>query len=236
MEKAPKPEPFELNEEEKRLVESIERLPVMNDSDIADIILAWRGLKPATEVPIVVGEDGDKEKILSQARNLFKSLGLYHRESPSREIFIEQKDKSGKILESRSGFYFYVSKDAAAAEKLSKFWSLRFAPENRVENQAELGRLFGYPETAVEFWVSTPAEERQGYTDFMKMISGESGWQDFMAFAQFRLSPDNWREELETPRRWAEEIKKIDPGLYERMVRYARESLGIGDRAAASRA
>lgn len=47
--------------------------------------------------------------------------------------------------------------------------------------------------------------------------------QDSMAFLQFKLSRGNWKTELEIAKDWANEIQKIFPQLYARIVeRYKR--------------
>ena len=42
--------------------------------------------------------------------------------------------------------------------------------------------------------------------------------QDYIAFLKFVLSKENWQEELETVKKWAEAIKTTDPDLYKREV------------------
>ena len=50
--------------------------------------------------------------------------------------------------------------------------------------------------------------------------------QDFMAFATFGFSKENWQGELEIPKRWAAAIKRLDPKLYEEAVKSYKEISG----------
>ncbi len=119
---------------------------------------------------------------------------------------------------------FYLARDQLLAGKAYQLW--REGPKSAEEQRAR-GELSGYPESAIEAWGKFLSGDdkstglaAKGWTELPKDILE----QDFMAFADFRLS-QNWRSEIETPRRWAEEIKKVDAGLYGRIVEQYKNNL-----------
>lgn len=221
-----------LSEEESRLIGEIEALPAESDSDRSDLILVWRGLKPATmfSLLIVPSWNSDRlpdkssyqknEEILRERTRIFLGQsGLSFIEGENANINFGENRRGSKFSLSGSvTLPFYVARDMITAEKCHRLF--RDQSPRSLDEEAARGELSGYPASAIE--------------GFKKFISGDipasdlagKGWpelprdvlaQDFMAFADFRLSK-NWRSEIETARRWAEEIQKVDPGLYKRIV------------------
>lgn len=214
-----------LSEMETELVERLERLP-MGDSSKFDILLVWRGDKLATDArvilapwnkgekrPDITGEE--KEKILDEAKSTFQAMGLSFVEGAEEDHDPETGWLSGGIEKE-----FYISPDRDNAEKLQKNWQ----ENDEVKNSREIGKFYGFPPTAIEAYGQFFEQGfRKGFKNREMTIEQEElpteiQDQDFMAFAQFRLSKENWSEELETAKRWAEEIQNVDPALYERIV------------------
>ncbi len=229
-----------LSEREKSLVGVIEQLP-MDDSAKTDLILVWRGLKQATnlgidiatwrrgEVPPKLSEE-EEQRILDNAKNTFGSLGLYVVEGERYEREpITASPRAGASEEEFPGAsvkIFYVAKEREKADKIAELFSA-----NEPESNDEIGKLSGYPESAIrayrEFFEEGFKNGLLEHAAFIeqKVLPAETRKQDFMAFAQFRLSKDNWRKELETAKRWADAIKKTDPALYEREVAGYKKSI-----------
>jgi hypothetical protein len=80
--------------------------------------------------------------------------------------------------------------------------------------------MSGFPDSAIRAYRRWLYGDRKGNDLIIdqRELPEEIQEQNFIAFAQYRLSRENWQEELKTAKRWAEEIERIDPALYERMA------------------
>lgn len=187
-------------EKQRELVSLIESLPTQDELRV-DLILAWKGLKLATEVGIFPADDKEnsREELKARAEDLFKKMGL--------RFSMLEDGLHHDITHMKDGAIRYaVSK---YQEKLDELKELLKDP---IHHQKELGIIYGFPATAVEAF----AEKKKGI--FFKDLPEEIKNQDFAAFHGFRLSKDHWREELETNKKWAEVIKEIAPDLYYKLV------------------
>jgi hypothetical protein len=215
-----------LSESEQQLVESLERLP-MNDSSKFDALLVWRGEKLASDTRVILktwkeGEDRpemtDEERrtILERVQEIFQAMGLFSIEGEDAQHEPEADGKPGEINKE-----FYVSPIKGNAQKLKELWEAN----DEVKNSREIGALYGFPPTGIEAYGQFFEQGyRKGFKNREMTIEQDElppdiQNEDFMAFAQFRLSKDNWTEELETAKRWAAEIQNVDPALYERIVK-----------------
>ncbi|GEM_PF-3319501 len=224
-------QPFEkpeITERERKLLEGLEGLPFYGGYHTqSDLILAWRGLKPATEIalrrewflgekPIFVGGK-DIQKLL----DVISALGLHYVDAGrnTREPLIE-KDNDGQSYE-MSGediVRVCVSREKEIAEKLKSTPAFVGGGGSK-----SYGTLCGYPETAINAFVEA---ERGGEARLRKSellirkeeLPADTKNQEFMAFLNFRISRAHWREELEVVKRWSEEIRSIKPTLYEKIV------------------
>lgn len=215
------------------MVEAIERLP-MSDTSKLDMLLTWRGEKRATDTGVVLktwskGENPpevtteDKKKIIDNAKAVFRSMGLFSvdGEDVEREPYTEDEESDHPIeVPGNKHAVLYISPIKEDAEKLQKLWQ----EDDEVKNAREIGKMYGFPPSTIEAYGQFFEQGfRKGFKNReMTIEQGELPEnvqnQDFMAFAQFRLSRNSWQEELKTAERWAGEIKNIDPALYERVV------------------
>lgn len=214
-----------LSPEDGKAVEYIEQLS-SDDYERAEILLVRSGLKKATELdygkkwaPDEEPQQLSEEEII-QLKTAIEGAGLYMTE-PTRS-----QQQAEEVTEGEEAPYFiaghdqirvYISKDKETAERLQKA-SIYNDGDSRT-----YGELSGYPKSAVDTYVGVvvekPDEEKvREKITFRDELPDEIRNQDFMAFVTFELSRDNWQEEIETPRQWAEEIQRIDPELYDRIV------------------
>lgn len=93
--------------------------------------------------------------------------------------------------------------------------------------EAQYGELYGFPTTAVEAYVN----DKQSVFS-RRTLPLDVRDQDYVFLAQFALSRDHWREELETPKKWAEALAKNVPVLWQEFVveRRALRDCNYGDR------
>lgn len=187
--------------EERRNVEKIEGLPLV-DFDKVDLILILQNLKQATDVNIYSDQKKDFEKSLNE-------LGLVGL-SEKKEKLPDNKKTSQR---------FYIARTEDIARRLKTAW--------QTSNDAELGALSGYPPSAIENFVKIKkltGSEEEVYKSLRKLFIGtvelpeDIRQEDYLAFVNFQLSRDNFGQELEIVKGWAEEIKKLDPVLFKRIV------------------
>lgn len=193
-----------LSEREKRNTEIIERLP-LTDFDKVDMLLILQNLKQATDIRIYSDRNKDFEQSL-------KELGL-----------VGLLGKKEKLPDSKkTSQEFYVAKTGDIAKRLKNAW--------QTLDDAELGALSGYPQSAVESFIkskSLTGSEEEVAKAFRELFIGadipeDVRHEDYLAFLNFQLSRDNFRQELEVVRSWAEEIRRLDPSLFERVVDWHR--------------
>jgi len=227
-----------LSESERKAVESIERLP-MSDTDKLDVLLTWCGEKLATDTRIIFekwhkGEnppeisDDEKQKIIADAKSALSAMGLFSVGSKDieREPYVENEGSDHPVnFLGGKGMEFYVSPSKETAEKLQKLWD----GNDEVKDAREMGEIYGFPPTAVEAYGQFFEQgfhkgfQNREMTIEQEELPKEIQDQDYMAFAQFRLSKNNWREELKTAERWAKKVKELDPALYEKTVNYYKQ-------------
>lgn len=223
----------QISPKEKELTKEIEQLPLFN-VDKMNLLLVWRGLKPATDINFIFKEwkPGYPEPLLSPGRKkihiekllqLLGKIGLSavaEKEIHSEPEFIVENNINGEINGTESQRIF-ISKNIETAEELSKNW---VSEENEVKE--DLGQLFGFPQTAIEAYTKY---QESGFKDENEFVIKKNELpkdirnKDYVAFARFKLSKENWQEELETVKKWATEIQKLSPSLYAEIVRDYRQ-------------
>jgi hypothetical protein len=217
-----------LSEQEKAFVEKIEQLPI-DDKNKIDLILVWRKIKPATEVDLTLKSwyrdrktidlsPKEQKSLFENIKNLLGNLNLFFIEGNlfHNEIFGVEKEEKDLLLGDTEKKRFYVASTKENAQKLYEAWN----EKDEEKSCVELGRLFGFPESAIEAYkryIKTYWKEGGIILDRNKLPE-EIKNQDSMAFAEFQLSQDNWQNELVVSKKWAEEIKKVDPALYDRTI------------------
>ncbi|MBU0707505.1 hypothetical protein KKG41_04000 [Patescibacteria group bacterium] len=84
----------------------------------------------------------------------------------------------------------------------------------------ELGEMYGFPESAVDAYSKNNKDESEliARKDLPEIIRK----QDWSLFAAFRMSKENWENELETAKKWAETVKKICPEIYKEYIEYMK--------------
>ncbi len=194
-----------LSEEERGNVEKIEGLPLV-DFDKVDIMLILKNLKQATYVKIY----SDRKKDFEQS---LKDLGLVG--------LLGKKEKLPNSKKTAQEFYIARTEDVAK----------RIETALQTFNDAELGVLSGYPPSAIENFEKIKkltGSEKEVYESLKGLLIEVSELpedirqEDYLSFVNFRLSRDNFRQELEVVRGWAEEIKRLDPALFKRVVDWYR--------------
>jgi hypothetical protein len=115
----------------------------------------------------------------------------------------------------------YVSKNSSLADKL--FEAQKKLNDGNLEAETTYGQLSGFPESAITAYSKALHSTEPGSFEKNTMLRDELPedirTQEFAAFATFRLSRDHWQEEIGTAKLWAEEIQRLNPKLYARIVK-----------------
>jgi hypothetical protein len=74
-------------------------------------------------------------------------------------------------------------------------------------NEATLGQLYGFPETAITAYINGDVIDEDELPN--DVIASPA-----YAFTSFRLSRDHWQQELATGERWAKLIQQYSPRIY----------------------
>lgn len=186
-------------EKEKSFVERIEKLDFWDDQR-TNLILSWKGLKPAND--FIIGfkyparSDTELESLCVQTEELFSDLGLLY----VRNNNFQHDD------EGMRNYFIAKNKENLTAIQNSDY-------EKRA-NAEQTGRLLGFPQTAIEAYIQGD-EFLMRTEDFPTGIRRE----EYMAFLSFRLSKAHWQDEIFIIKKWAEEIKNTDLVLYNREVK-----------------
>ena len=200
--------------EEKAFIERIENLKTNKDARRM-IILTWKGLKPVSELNFEKYDpenDPERLKKITETEKLLTDLGLFsHR--IQKELHGTRFDKEGN----GTPMIFYEDNYRISKNKeYLQYFVDHFGKEEDHETTKKLGTILGYPESAIEAWNSP----NRSLTILDK--KNELYSRDEMAFSKFRLSKQNWAKEFETIQKWAQEIKRLDPKLYEDTIQNYR--------------
>lgn len=201
-----KPENRERKERED--IERIMELPLF-DLHRMGIILTYLGEKPASLTQVAYNVNAPESEIKKELSKKEKIQKVLEQAGMKFEI-VEKSEKTEEGVELKR-YTFLIAKKEEVLEALKKAFELK--------DHETMGRLFGYPETAVEafvkgeiisdyskWWWSLPEEKRK---DLEK--------EGIMNLLNFSLSKEHWEEELETLRRWQKVIKEKAPKLWEKL-------------------
>lgn len=202
--------------EQHEEVEALEELPLLRD-DRMNLVLTYYGEKPCTTIEIdyfakkPLAETGEAEEKRAQLEEALLASGLEFSVIETEEI-----DENGFDYKE---FKFLIGKDKNVIAELQKA-----IEEGDTETE---GRLYGFPDTAVEAFVRGHREDRFGEV----MLDEKKWWKELseeekeklleegvLNFKNFKLSKEHYQEELETLRKWQGLIKEKAPGLYQELM------------------
>ncbi len=176
-------------------LEIIQNLPIRLDEKIW-MSLVCMDLIPAWEIPII--NDFDDSKI-TEINNRLIEAGF---ETELGDVSDAQcrPNKIREILYSSS------------KEFLNRLSAVKKDPyDTTPATKLEKGRLYGFPETAIQAYIKGPTISKHQLPPSIQQ-------EDFMFLAQFGFSAENWEQEIETVKKWAEALKKEAPKLWEEYI------------------
>jgi hypothetical protein len=201
------------------IVERVEKSR-LETFDKVNFLLTKLGLKPASvlEIPIQLKALEEKdaketsnfssEQDMQEIIEMISSSGL----KSQSEIRIinasyrsRQEPESGKYFEGEwKSIEIFIANNQENLEKISKAW--------KSDDIESIGKVLGFPKTAVEAY--SKKEDRL----YINELPAEIVEANYAKFASFTLSKNNWQEELETAKKWADAIRKNSPNLYREII------------------
>lgn len=197
-------------EQERRVIEQLERMDELAPSDKAAILCIVAGVRPALfltrdHVPRH-DRTGTFQKEIERVSEIARALGLAVKvvADPNPVTWEEERDE----IE-----HFYtdinIARDEEALQALMAAHALH--GKDRVAWDQAMGSALGYPATSIQAYAQktfllpdeVPAEIRE---------------RPLMKFKPFSLSRDHWQEELEVVRSWAEAVKTLSPRIYAEVI------------------
>ena len=82
----------------------------------------------------------------------------------------------------------------------------------------DFGRAYGYPETSVISF------EDKDKTMMAWELPDEIKQSDFYPFIMYRLSKENWQQEIELAKTWAETVRANSPQMFEEFSRFVKDA------------
>ncbi|HTE48492.1 MAG TPA: hypothetical protein VK675_01130 [Candidatus Paceibacterota bacterium] len=184
-----------LSLEEKRIVKSFENIPFERLVDRARLILVWRKLKQATDFVFNTPVD---DLQLKNIKSIIEKAGLFFK---------------CEVKEGESRQACFVADNQNDLELVLKLWS----STTLYDRDVQFGRLFGFPQTAIEAYDKNSVDSKAGKKSKYLLTLDEMDEKvpkDLIPYCLLMLSRANWEQELKTVKRWADEIKLVDPALY----------------------
>lgn len=198
--------------EEEKVLEQIEMLGLNREAK-EYILLVWKDMKPAAQFSLnhfTSKEERDNPTAYEKVEKLFDMLGIRHMRTTSETTGSTRE--GGELVPCT----FYKNSYLIAKQKDDlHYLAEHLGKEESVEATRRLGEILGYPDTAIEAWL---ASDRSKAILHEAVEEPELLTQDYMAFRKFRLSKAHWREEIQTLQKWADEIRRLNPVFYEKIV------------------
>jgi hypothetical protein len=180
--------------------------------DKVEMLLAALGEKPVTYLPIASPEwkEGEDVQYVSdeeyeQYTGLAAGLGL-----------------RGHVFEHMSTFEDGASQIkreiiVSRREDVLELYDTVSGMETDLDRQVA-GFLFGYPPTAVDAYINGQGVSAKKTGDYSP---------ETLAFAWFKVSPDNAAADVAVMHRWAQAIKQASPKLYAETLEFAKQDIPV---------
>jgi hypothetical protein len=190
---------------ENKLDHELAACKFLSGNDKADIILLSEEKKKAAIISIIgrLKDKGTTEERFEQSVAHLQRI-LNDAKLPNDLI----KDRDGKFIDAS----FYVGSNMTTIAELR---AIRDSMHDQKRTIAE-GRLFGFPETAIEGYISGKRKDNETLPDDIRRS-------DAMTFLNFRLSEGHWADEWKTVEARAETVRSLAPEVYDATIKEAKQ-------------
>lgn len=208
----------------------IEDMPIDVDEKV-ELLLILGSAKAAADIELLgdtwrVGEEPmhvDEEK-LKEIKQTLQKLGMaFEVKAPVTDKSVYVEDDSipidgikpeDEIHETRERVVIDISSNAEIMLEIKKALA--------EGNHQKIGELYGFPKTAVEEFLKGELEDKKqrfGRSDLPENLRNE----EWTLFATYKFSRDNWKQELNTAKKWATIVKKMSSSIYSEYIEKMRE-------------
>jgi hypothetical protein len=198
-------------EKVKEAIEELKGLPLLRKDNILDLVLTIVGEKPLTSIGF-----GIEEKERWKAEEVFRRLrGILGELNLTLQKIERPGMEKGEIAVT-----IFVARSNEIISEAIQAW--------KKEDEETMGKLYGYPETAVKAFVEAmedfktkekelllPAENWVEYVD--EETRKEIAQKRLLEFVGFRLSRKHYKEELKVAERWRRAVERICPEFLEEL-------------------
>jgi len=198
---------------EKENIERLERLPLIPPHKM-ELILTYLGEMPVSSIGFVFE---NKDVYKKEIKNKISEISVLKKILPRIGLKF-------KISEYVNQTYPQVELSFGKNEKDLK----RLEKATQGQNHKKMGRLFGFPESAIQAYVREKQQHKKegeltlNAEELLKGLpeeeKGDLLKEGVLNFLNFRVSKDNWKKELETVRRWQKTIKEKAPKSYQEII------------------
>lgn len=193
---------------EREIVEKIENYPNLDLQEKVELLLVLGGYKKANEQDFESEEwyDGQPRKNVALEKiesyeKLLEEIGL---------IFEKKKETTKSRRAYEEDNYEYVRN----VERVQYIFAKQKEDIDKYKRAGQgksdelFGEVYGFPQTAIKAFNQLNGLIK--YSELPKDIRDDEAY----AFYTFEMSRDNFREEFETIKRWAEFVKRNSPKIY----------------------
>jgi len=201
-------------EKEKREIEMIEKSPLFYQEK-KDLVLSYLNEKPASWIDVserYKQTEKNEDEILNQLelkrdeiRKILDKTGF---------VYEVEKFKIKERTMYNAGYNFIIARNSEDLSRLKR--GLKRG------DTKEIGLSIGYPETAVEAFINKKVLD---YNKLPKEESKRLIKEKTSKFLDFRLSKNNWQEELNLVRRQQKLIEKKFPNFYKQITKYGLDKI-----------
>jgi hypothetical protein len=173
------------------------------------LVLVWRGLKKASALSLDILSKKDETALMEK----IKKAGLSFLKT---QKMIEGEDRGLRLW----GTLCFVADNQKDLDSISDLWSRK--DKNNLEIDRRLGYFSGYPSTAIDAYIklmNLPKSERIDAEKTIIISPKEKidllkSEPDLIPFSLlFHMSREHWKSELETVRKWSQELELVTRGL-----------------------
>lgn len=179
----------------------IERAKI-DDYNKVDLILCVYGFKSATEISV------EAEELCADFENLCRGVSVHF-----LRMTRDMKRNSPAHISDKNPAYI-VAKQEGDLEELRLLLEKQDSSSIDNRDDRSFGHIYGFPATAVDAFGDEAKTVKWDHKELPREIrEGE-----VLPFVHFILSKDHWQAELAEVEKWAQVVKKVSPGLYERII------------------
>lgn len=203
------------------IIEKIENFRSLGIDEKVDLLLILGGFKKASEENFESDEwyDGQDQRnindeSLAQFEKLLEETGLIFKKKIEvvKSRVAHQEDNYQYIRNIQRVSYIIAS----MPEVIEKYKKAAEESDDKL-----FGEIYGFPKTSIEAYGKT--DETMNYQELPHQVRDSEEY----AFAIFKLSRNNWKEELKTVRRWSEFVKQVSPKIYQEYIEFMKT---VGER------